>query len=91
MNKPIIVKKKINSFDKKIIVSGDKSLSIRWALLASQAKGKSRAYNLLRSYDVMSTLNCLKKLGIKVSLKKRYCEIEGMGLNKFKHKKKNYT
>jgi 3-phosphoshikimate 1-carboxyvinyltransferase len=84
---PIIVKKKIKAFNKTISVNGDKSLSIRWALLASQASGKSRAYNLLRSLDVLSALNCLKKLGIKVSLKKKYCEIEGRGLNGFKNRK----
>jgi 3-phosphoshikimate 1-carboxyvinyltransferase len=86
MVSPITVKKKINVFNKTINVSGDKSLSIRWALLASQAEGKSRAYNLLRSLDVLSTLDCLKKLGIKVYLKKKYCEIEGNGLNGFKVK-----
>ncbi|MDC0517986.1 3-phosphoshikimate 1-carboxyvinyltransferase [Candidatus Pelagibacter sp.] len=87
MTTPLIVKKQIKTFNKTISVNGDKSLSIRWALLASQASGKSRAYNLLRSLDVLSALNCLKKLGIKVSLKNKYCEIEGKGLNGFKIKK----
>ncbi len=87
MNDPIFVKNKIKPFNKIISVTGDKSLSIRWALLASQAKGKSRAYNILRSSDVINTLNCLKRLGIKVKLKKKYCEIEGFGLNKFNNKK----
>ena len=87
MTKSIVIKKKIKPFNKIIHVSGDKSLSIRWALLASQAKGKSRAYNILRSQDVISTLNCLKRLGIKVILKKNYCEIEGLGLNGFQNKK----
>ena len=84
---PIIVKKKIPPFNQIINVNGDKSLSIRWALLASQAKGRSRAYNILRSLDVLSTLSCLKKLGVKVKLKKKYCEIIGKGLNKFQNKK----
>ena len=88
MLRPVIVKKKINPFNKTITVNGDKSLSIRWALLASQAKGKSRAYNLLKSSDVISTLNCLKKLGVKVKIKKNYCEIDGLGLNNFRNKKK---
>ena len=87
MYSPFIIKKKINSFNKTIHVSGDKSLSIRWALLASQAKGKSRAYNLLKSLDVISTLNCLKKLGIKINFKNNFCEIESDGLNTFKNKK----
>ena len=84
---PIIIKKKIAPFNNTINVNGDKSLSIRWALLASQANGISRAYNLLKSLDVISTLNCLKKLGVKVKWNKKYCEIEGHGLNVFKNKK----
>ena len=87
MHKPIILKKKINSFNKSINVAGDKSLSIRWALLASQAKGKSKAYNLLRSSDVIDTLKCLRKLGVKITLKKKFCEIEGKGFDNFKIKK----
>ena len=56
-------------------------------MLASQASGKSKSYNLLRSEDVIDTLKCLKKLGIKVRLKKKHCEIIGKGLNKFTNKK----
>ena len=87
MNKAISIKKKINNFTKTISVDGDKSLSIRWALMASQAEGTSRAYNLLSSEDVRSTLKCLKTLGIKSSFKKNYCEIKGNGINGFKYKK----
>ena len=87
MNKAISIKDNIKRFNKTITVTGDKSLSIRWALLASQAKGKSKAYNLLDSEDVLFTLKCLKKLGVKVNLKKNYCEIIGNGINSFKYKK----
>jgi len=87
MNKIIYIGKKINNYNKKIFVDGDKSLSIRWALLASQALGKSRAYNLLNSEDVLNTISCLKKLGVKITLKKNYCEILGNGLNSFRYKK----
>ena len=65
-----------------------KVISIRWALLASQAVGKSKSYNLLQSEDVLSTLNCLKILGVKVKNFKNYCEIIGSGLNGFNYKKK---
>ena len=34
------------------------------------SKGKSKAYNLLMSEDVISAINVLKKLGIKVKKKK---------------------
>ena len=87
MKKPIIIKNKISKFSKSIKVSGDKSISIRWALLASQAIGKSKAYNILKSEDVLSTLKCLKKLGIKIKLKNEICEIDGNGLNSYNYKK----
>ena len=87
MVKPIYFANKIKNFNKKIFVDGDKSLSIRWALIASMALGKSRAYNLLKSEDVLSTIASLKKLGIKVKYKKKYHEINGNGLNSYTYKK----
>ena len=87
MSKILLIKNKIKNFDKQIQVSGDKSLSIRWVLLASQAVGKSRGYNLLMSEDVLAAVNSIKKLGIKVKIHKNYCEILGNGINGFKYKK----
>ena len=78
----------ISSFNKTIEVEGDKSLSIRWALLASQANGKSRSVNLLKSEDVFNTLRCLKKLGVKIKFFKSFCEINGMGINGYKYRNK---
>ena len=87
MSKTLIIRNKIKKFDKKIEVSGDKSLSIRWVLLASQAIGKSKGYNLLMSEDVLAAVDSIKKLGIKVKMQKKYCEIIGNGINGFKYKK----
>ena len=87
MSKILIIKNKVKKFNKQIQVSGDKSLSIRWLLLASQAIGKSKGYNLLMSEDVLAALNSIKKLGIKVKIQKNYCEIVGNGINGFKYKK----
>ena len=81
------IDKKIKDFNKKISVSGDKSLSIRWVLLASQASGKSKAYNLLMSEDVLAALDSVKTMGIKVKMLKYCCEIFGNGINGFKYKK----
>tara|TARA_B100001996_G_scaffold360481_1_gene326509 strand:- start:124 stop:1311 length:1188 start_codon:yes stop_codon:yes gene_type:complete len=39
------------------------------------------------SEDVLNTLKCLKKLGIKIKIKKNYCEIYGKGMNGFTYKK----
>ena len=83
----VLIDKKIKNYNKKIFVDGDKSLSIRWALLASQAIGTSKAKNLLKSEDVQNTLGCLKSLGIKVTQKKNICFISGRGLNGFVFKK----
>ena len=88
MSNIFVIKKKINSFyNKKVIVSGDKSLSIRWVLLASLADGKSKSFNLLKSDDVKASIDAIKKLGINVKLNKDYCEIHGKGLNGYKYKK----
>ncbi len=86
MSNFVKIKKKINRFNKILSIDGDKSLSIRWALLASQSFQKSKASNLLLSEDVMNTLNCLKKLGVKIKISKNLCEIIGLGLNGFKYK-----
>ena len=74
MNNFIKIEKTIKPYNKTISIDGDKSLSIRWALLASQALGSSKAYKLLKSEDVLNTLNCLKTLGVKVIIKDKYCK-----------------
>ena len=81
------IKTKIKKFNKVISIEGDKSLSIRWALIASQSEYKSKSENLLLSEDVINTLKCLKKLGVKIKISKNFCEINGVGLNGFKYKK----
>ena len=83
MKSYIQIKNKISKFDKLINVSGDKSISIRCVLLASQAIGKSKIYNLLESEDVISTLKSIKKLGINYKKIKNYYEIRGFGLKGF--------
>ena len=71
MSKSISITQKIIPFNNTINIAGDKSLSIRWVLLASQSTGKSRAYNLLMSGDVLAAINAIKRLGIKVKIKKK--------------------
>ena len=81
----IIIKKQIKKFNKKILVNGDKSLSIRWVLLSSLASGTSEAKNLLLSEDVLAAINVIKKLGIKVILKRDSCKIFGKGVDGYKY------
>ena len=87
MNKTIVIKKKIHDFKKTITVSSDKSLSIRWVLFSSIASGKSTAYNLLMSEDVLAAINAVRKLGIKVKITKKFCQVFGKGIEGFKYKK----
>jgi 3-phosphoshikimate 1-carboxyvinyltransferase len=88
MLRQLIINNKISQFNTSVKISGDKSLSIRWVLLASQTNGKCLAHNLLMSEDVVAALDSIKKLGIKVKINENSCEIYGNGINGFKYKKK---
>ena len=87
MPNQIIIKKKIRDFKKKIFVSGDKSISIRWVLFASISSGISKAKNLLISEDVLSAINIVKKFGIKVVQKNNTISVFGKGINGYNFKK----
>ncbi len=86
MLKSIKIKNIIKPFNKVIQVPGDKSISIRCVLLASQAIGKSKIYNLLESEDVINALKSVKRLGINYKKKDRFYEINGLGLNGYNFK-----
>jgi len=81
----IIVEKKINKFNKSIFVPGDKSISIRYFFLASQAYGLSRAKGILEeSGDILSSIKALTKLGVRIVKKKKTWFVRGMGLSSLK-------
>ena len=86
MNRIFRINEKIKPFKKKIFVESDKSLSNRWILFSSLSSKKSVANNLLMSEDVLSAIDCIRKLGSKVKFKGNKCEIIGNGL---KYKIKN--
>ena len=87
MPNKIIFNKKINSFNRKIIIPGDKSLSIRWVLISSISNGVSKAQNLLLSEDVLAAIDAVRKLGIKVIVNNKMCKIYGKGINGYRYKK----
>ena len=87
MTNSIVIKKKLKNFNKRIVVSGDKSISIRWVLFASLASGNSKAQNLLISEDVKAAIKTVRKLGIKVISNNKFCKIYGKGINGFNYKK----
>ena len=83
------INKKIPPFKKAIKVDADKSISIRSFLIGAISQNISIARNILESDDVFSTINCLKKLGVKIKkLKSKNYLIFGKGLGSL-HLKKN--
>jgi len=62
----VILNSAAQPFNKTINVDPDKSISIRSFLIGSIAQNISIAKNVLESEDVMSTINCLRKLGVKI-------------------------
>ena len=87
MQNQIVIKKKIKNYNKKIIIPGDKSLSIRWVLISSLANGISTAKNLLMSEDVIAAINAIRKLGVKTKIKNTICKIYGVGIDGYKYRK----
>ncbi len=65
------INEQIKPFKKTISVDSDKSLSIRSFLISSISQNISETKNVLESDDVFSTINCLKKLGVKIKKKKK--------------------
>tara|TARA_Y100000590_G_scaffold355107_1_gene408721 strand:+ start:2972 stop:4318 length:1347 start_codon:yes stop_codon:yes gene_type:complete len=85
MNKKfsVLVKNKLNKYNKKITVDPDKSISHRCYIIASQCVGVSKIKGL-NSDDVKATIDGLKKLGIKIIKKNNENHIYGMGISGFK-------
>tara|TARA_Y100000591_G_scaffold226152_1_gene197217 strand:- start:732 stop:2075 length:1344 start_codon:yes stop_codon:yes gene_type:complete len=82
---------KIPSFNKTIEVDSDKSMSIRSFLIGSISQNISSTKNVLESEDVFSTINCLKKLGVKIVKKeKKSYLVYGKGLGSLFAKKNTY-
>ena len=87
----LIIDKKISSFKKSIDIDADKSISIRSFLIGAISQNISSAKNVLESEDVLSTIRCLKKLGVKIEKKKsRKYLIYGKGLGSLFAKKNSF-
>ncbi len=84
----IVIKKPIKDFKKNIVVDSDKSISIRSFLIGSICEGVSTVKNALESEDVFSTVNCLRKLNVKIYYRgKKTYEVFGRGLGSYTAKK----
>ena len=84
----LTVSRRMSSFNKIIKVDSDKSISIRSFLIGAISQNISSVKNVLESEDVYSTINSLKKLGVKIKKQKtkKYI-IFGKGLGSLNPKK----
>jgi 3-phosphoshikimate 1-carboxyvinyltransferase len=58
---------------------GDKSISHRALMLAAMAEGKTHIANLLTSGDCLSTVDCLRGLGVRIEIKGTEAVVHGCG------------
>jgi len=61
-------------------VPGDKSISHRYAMLASLAEGASEITHFSAAADCRSTLDCFSQLGVKIDIQNDRIRITGLGL-----------
>ena len=84
----IIIRSKIPAFNKNLEVDSDKSISIRSFLIGALSQEISSAKNVLESEDVISSIKCLKILGVKITkIKTGNYLIYGNGLGSLAAKK----
>jgi 3-phosphoshikimate 1-carboxyvinyltransferase len=67
-----------------VVLPGDKSISHRYAMIASLAEGPSKVVNYSTGADCHSTLGCVQALGIAVREEGTTVTIEGRGLDGWK-------
>ena len=65
-------------------VPADKSISHRYAILASLAEGRSEICKYSSGEDCKATLACLRKLGVRINSQDDRIQIEGVGLRGWK-------
>ena len=79
---------KIKPYNKVIKVDSDKSISIRSFLIGAISHNISEVKNILDSDDVLSCINCLKKLGVIIKkIRNKHYQIYGKGLGSLYAKK----
>src|SRR6266700_940577 len=64
-----------------VVLPGDKSISHRYAMIASLAEGVSKIRNYSTGADCHSTLGCVQALGIEVEEEGASVTIHGRGLD----------
>ncbi len=71
------------------IIPGDKSISHRAIIIPSISNGITEVSNILKSDDVLNTLNAFKNMGVKIEEYNDKIVIHGYGLNSLKEPKED--
>lgn len=74
--------------DGAVELPGDKSISHRYAIIAALAEGKSEIQNYASAADCRSTLECLRQLGVPITVSERTVSVVGAGLSGLKPPKR---
>ena len=70
------------------VIPGDKSISHRSIIIPSISNGICEINNILKSEDVLHTLNAFKSMGVRIDEYKNKLIVHGNGLNSLKEPKK---
>lgn len=71
----------IRRFAGEITVPGDKSISHRAVMFGSLAEGETSVSNFLPGADCLSTIDCFRRMGIRISQENDRVRIHGKGLH----------
>ena len=77
----LISSKIYNGINGEIAIPGDKSISHRSIIIPSISNGISEISNILKSEDVINTMNAFKFMGVKIEELREKIIIYGQGLN----------
>ncbi len=77
-----------NGINGKPNIPGDKSISHRSIIIPSISNGPCEIKNILRSEDVLHTLNAFKEMGVEIIEKEKKIIVNGKGLNSLNKPKK---
>ena len=76
---------KVHGLSGTVRVPGDKSISHRGVMLGALAKGQTEIHGFLMGADCLSTIDCFRKLGVRINIYSDTVVVEGMGLRGLKN------
>ena len=75
---------KINGLQGELSIPGDKSISHRAVMFGALAKGTTHISNFLSGADCLATIDCFRKMGVKIEQNGTDVTVYGNGLHGLK-------